>query len=221
MKAPKAESPTLGGMLLQDSLKQVEHLGMHLSQRVPCLSEPMREGGGYEDPRSAILEILMAKGLSAPEARDKCDEVLSKVPKDSVAAWLPKPSWQSLKTLVSNKVTFMPKNKQGKDPLTEKDPWMEALRDRNKSSSSKDNPKPFLNPEVHVHLIPQVWTNEDGSNPQILERVQHGSTGLALLSPQQFQNWIDVQLPLSCDELGIVVWPPMPDAPSALTHTQW
>ena len=139
-------------------------------------------GGGYEDPRSAIQQILMAKGLAAPEARDKCDEVLSKVPKDSLEAWLPKANWQSLKTLVSNKVTFMPKHKQGKDPLTEKDPWMEALQDRHKSSSSKDHPKPFLNPDIHVHLIPQVWTNEDGSNPQILERVQHGSTGLALLS---------------------------------------
>ena len=176
-------------------------------------------GGGYEDPRSAIQQILMAKGLTAPEARDKCDEVLSKVPKDSLEAWLPKANWQSLTTLVSNKVTFMPKHKQGKDPLTEKDPWMEALQDRHKPSSSKDHPKPFLNPEVHVHLIPQVWTNEDGSNPQILERVQHGSTGLALLSPQQFQNWTDVQLPLSCDELGIVVWPPMSDTPSTLTHT--
>ena len=42
---------------------------------------------------------------------------------------------------------------------------------------------------------------------------------MALLSPQQFENWIDVQLPLSCDELAIVVWPPLPTPPENPSHT--
>ena len=181
---------------------------------------PGLRGGAPEDPRSIIANILMAKGLSAQEARDKGDEVLARVPKDSVLAWLPKANWQTLKALVTTRVTFVNKSRKEKDPLMDKDPWMEAIRSKSTSSASTDKaPIPSVNPEAHVQLIPQVWLNDDGSHPQILERVQHGNTGLALLSPQQFENWIDVQLPLSCDELAIVVWPPLPTPPENPSHT--
>ena len=177
-------------------------------------------GGAPEDPRSIIANILMAKGLSAQEARDKGDQVLARVPNNSVLAWLPKANWQTLKALVGTRVTFVNKSRKEKDPLMDKDPWMEAIRSKSTSSASTDKaPVPSVNPEAHVQLIPQVWLNDDGSHPQILERVQHGNTGLALLSPQQFENWIDVQLPLSCDELAIVVWPPLQTPPENLVHT--
>ena len=70
-------------------------------------------GGASQDPRSVISDILMSKDLSAQKARDKGDEVLARVRKDSVLAWLPKTNWQTLKALVSTTVTFVTKPRRG------------------------------------------------------------------------------------------------------------
>ena len=59
----------------------------------------------------------------------------------------------------------MSKTRRERDPLMDQDPWLEALKNEGKASSSKDQPPPFISPDVPVQLILQVWINDDGSHP--------------------------------------------------------
>ena len=167
------------------------------------------------ETRQKLTEVLQAKGLAGTALSAKVEETLAKVTRPELLNWTQTPSWQSLKAMVGTRVTFISRKKE-EDPLMANDPWMSALRD----SKSKVDSKPPLKEkeQVQVSLIPEVWSNEDGSEPQILDKPFNGATGIVLMTPTLFStSWQDTPLPLSTDELGVVVWPPIDPIPGNWT----
>ena len=145
--------------------------------------------------------------------------MLGKVGRSELAHWIETPTWQTLKTLVGTRITFIAKGRREVDPLVSNDPWAQALKLQDPASSSS-RARPVDHQPAQVSLIPEVWTNEDGSIPQVLDRPQNGSTGIVLVSPQQFlSDWQDTPLPLSADELLLIVWPPIQPPPAGTQFT--
>ena len=121
------------------------------------------------------------------------------------------PTWQGLKQVVGNSITYLSKPKREVDPLMIRDPWLQALNEKEADGLSS---KQFDHSAPQVCLIPDVWQNEDGSTPVVHDRPQNGSTGIVLLSPLQYTSaWQDTTISLSADELLLVVWPPIQPPP--------
>ena len=89
---------------------------------------------------------------------------------------------------------------QGSDPLWDNDPWLAARTSKPSQKTSAE----LLAPQM------SFWVCEDGSEPVLLKQVEHGTSGLALLSPDMAQPFMDVGPgELSPDELAMLVWPPL------------
>lgn len=56
-----------------------------------------------------------------------------------------------------------------------------------------------------LHLVPGTFTNEDGTETQIVSRVANGISGVCLLDPQAALPWIQEQREICSDEMAIVV----------------
>ena len=173
---------------------------------------PGLRGGGFTDEqiRSRILSCVPA-GVDPAKA----DETISKVPRPELLKWMSNPSWTNLKVLVGQKVTYVERRKPLTDPLQERDPWMAAIQ--NKPNRSGPRTKPAMeetNKEnASMTLIADIFRNEDGSTPGILPRLQHGCTGIILMRTDDFGHWMDIKPPMSPDELGVVVFPPLEHTP--------
>ena len=164
------------------------------------------------DIRTRLTEVLQPRGLQGQALGAKLDETMSKLSRTELVQWAANPTWQGLKQVVGTRVTYMSKPKKEIDPLTIRDPWMQALHEKESAAQST---KPLDHQAPQVCLIPEVWQNEDGSTPVVLDRPQNGSTGIVLLNPQQYTSaWQDTSLPLSADELLLVVWPPIQPPPA-------
>ena len=177
-------------------------------------------GGAVSDHdiRKVLVETLQPRGLQHTALEAKVEETLSKVSRAELAQWMSNPTWPALKALVGNRITYLARPKKDIDPLMQSDPWASALKARDTAASSKI-PPPDNQPQVS--LISEVWTNEDGSAPHVLDRPQNGSTGIVLVSPQNFiSDWQDTQLPLSADEILLIVWPPIQPPPVGVTFEQ-
>ena len=166
--------------------------------------------------RTMMSSLLQSKGLQGKALQSKLAEAFDKLTKAELVTWSQKGTWQALKTVVGTRITFLERQRRGTDPWTESDPWSEAL-----ASSSKDtkpmNSKPNLTPQIS--LIPDVWQNEDTTKPNVLERPSKGSTGISIMSPQDFNStWASVNMPASPDELTVIVWPPSPELLEDIPH---
>ena len=102
---------------------------------------PGLKGGALTefDIRARLTEVLQSRGLQGQTLGAKLDETLSKLSKLELAQWASNPTWQGLKQAVGTRVTYISKPKREIDPLTIRDPWLQALH--------------------------EVWQNEDGSTP--------------------------------------------------------
>ena len=187
-------------------------------QATPIVRLKIRERGlpgraiSDQDIKDRLVETLQTRGMQQSAVEGKVQETVSKLSRAELAHWATNPSWATLKALVGNRITFFAKPKKEEDPLMTADPWAVALKAKGSSSSSR---LPNADPQPHVSLIPDVWTNEDGSVPQTLDRPRNGATGIVLVSPQQFvADWQDTILPLSADELLLIVWPPIQPPPT-------
>ena len=171
---------------------------------------------GEEAIRAMLSNLLQTKGLQGKALQTKLAEAFDKLTKSELVAWSQKGTWQALKTLVGTRITFLERQRRDKDPWSETDPWSEAL-----ASSSKD-PKPVpskQSPTPQISLIPEVWQNEDTTRPVVLERPSKGSTGISIMSPQEFNStWAEVNMPASPDELTVIVWPPAPEELPDVPH---
>ena len=175
---------------------------------------PGLKGGALTefDIRTRLTEVLQSRGLQGQALGAKLDETMSKLSRTELVQWAANPTWQGLKRVVGTRVTYISKPKKEIDPLTIRDPWMQALHEKDSAAQST---KPLDHQAPQVCLIPEVWQNEDGSTPVVLDRPQNGSTGIVLLNPQQYTSaWQDTSLPLSADELLLVVWPPIQPPPA-------
>ena len=175
--------------------------------------------GGASDLeiKACLTNVLEGKGLVGLALTAKVQETVQKLGRAELLHWSMSPTWALFKQVAGNRVTFFNKPRRDVDPLEERDPWALALKEKDKSSSSGSHPKDH-NP-AQVCLIADVWSNEDGSVPQILDRPQNGSTGIVLVTPQQFtSDWLDTALPLSADELLLIVWPPVQPPPPGVAH---
>ena len=167
------------------------------------------------EARVILSDVLESKGLSGVSLTAKVEETFAKVTKPEITHWALNPSWQALKTLVGTRVTFLSRKKET-DPLTVNDPWLSALK--NKPRAEPKQPRTDKeSPSAQVALIASVWANEDGTEPQLLDKPQNGASGIVLMTPQVFiSSWQDTTLPLSTDELAVIVWPPVDPVPTHL-----
>ena len=158
--------------------------------------------------------LLQSKGLQGKDLQQKLEETFARIPKQDLQGWAAKGTWQALKQTVGTRITFLSRQQKEHDPWEDSDPWSQAL-------SSKD-PKPKdkqLKTPPQIVLIPQVWENEDKTSPGVLERPTRGSSGLAIMSPQDFINtWAATSMPASPDELTVVVWPPLHEEVQSIPH---
>ena len=160
-----------------------------------------------DEIRSSLSALLQSKGLQGKDLQQKLEETVARIPKHDLQGWAAKGTWQALKQTVGTRITFLSRQKKEHDPWEDSDPWSQAL-------SSKD-PKP----NASNVLIPQVWEKEDKTTPGVLERPTRGSTGLAIMSPQDFINtWTATSMPASPDELTVVVWPPLHEEVQSIPH---
>ena len=85
-----------------------------------------------------------------------------------------------------------------KDPWLENDPWKEARRPI----------KSFKAPPT-LQLMPEALCHADGTSPNLVEKLAHGTTRIAIVTPVALLEWSDVAKPVSPDELSALVFPPL------------
>ena len=166
-----------------------------------------RGGGSDSQARLRIQKLLEAKGLQGPELQEKLDHTMEVLTKAELSKFVESPDpWKTLKNLVGTRVMFLKKSSSdtsgargSKDPWLESDPWKEAAQ-KNKREGHQT---PVLK------LIPEAFANADGTIPEVLDKLCHGTTGITLITPQTFLEWADVAMPMSADELSAVVFPPV------------
>ncbi|CAE7614798.1 unnamed protein product [Symbiodinium sp. CCMP2592] len=172
---------------------------------------PLGPGGASEQQvRDKLTSTLKGKGLQDPDLTHKVQETMNVLEKqDLVKFHGSSDPWRTLKQLVGNRITFIKRGQsQGpKDPWLTMDPWREA---KNKATSSNTPGVPQVS-KTPLSILPlrDAFRNEDGTHPVVLDKLQHGSSGLVMLNPTQFHEWADVPRPISPDEISAIVFPPL------------
>ena len=99
---------------------------------------PGLKGGALTefDIRTRLTEVLQSRGLQGQALGAKLDETMSKLSRTELAQWAADPTWQGLKQVVGTRITYISKPKKGIDPLTIRDPWMQALHEKESAAQS-------------------------------------------------------------------------------------
>ncbi|CAE7413448.1 unnamed protein product [Symbiodinium sp. CCMP2592] len=156
--------------------------------------------GGTQNPVTKLRGLLAAKGVPEESLDERIREIREHVGdkgiREAYSSWDP---WGKLKAACPTRLVkeseakHRPKAKElqkdvGPDPLMTSDPWMQALQDK---GSWK--------------LECSFFQMEDGSTPQALTKISHGSVGIALVTEREAELLLQNQETMSSGELAAIV----------------
>ena len=166
-----------------------------------------RVRGGTKDARPKLRQHLLAKGVSPEVVQDRIDSVMEIITDEQLAnAYKSLEPWAAIKGLIGNRLRlvtqdeFRLKKKASQtavDPWLTSDPWSEAKGQQHEHDE--------LQGFSSVELIPDFFSNEDGTVPELISQIQYDAKGLCLLPVDQAMALADMKSVISADECAAVV----------------
>ena len=173
-----------------------------------------RMRGGTKDSRAKLRQHLIAKGVSPEVVQDRINSVMEIITDEQLAnAYKSLEPWATLKELVGNRLRLVTQDEfrlkkkaaaparsgqiDAVDPWLTSDPWSEAKGQQ----QEQDDGHGFS----AVELIPDFFSNEDGTAPELLTQIQCDAKGLCLLPVDQAMALADMKSVVSADECAAVV----------------
>lgn len=220
-------SPLTGGsdmryvVLSQQRMPETTLAQLPMSSSVEAtiihVSHPMHGGGGAKvqfrvAQQSALASTLLHQGYPLRWVTDAVDQIMRKVnvkriePITNMMAGSAK--LIAIETLCKEAgVDFPEQTTPARTKVTQGAPW------------NKQKKKRLEGHQLDVsgyRLVEGFFTNEDDTPTPQITTVKPQSTGLCLLSHAAAAQWIQAGVPISADELGIIV-PGKMDTPKTLT----